>query len=243
VKNPDHTVRNFAFLVGVAVVGGLIIAAVTRQSGSVPDGPTTTSTSTHGTPATVSTTTSIATTTVPGPALSPTQVDAALLPREGYGKYIAGELTDWGEVRSTGLIDPNSPQVCGQALDTPNLSYGTARTVEIYRNGFWGRGGTAAMTFNGGGASAWFGRLRVVASGCAGASVSDAATLVGTDGQISVHVPGHSVSQWSDDDAMDLVVFVKHGTVWMAAFETPWPEQQPAAARSLAADLLAAVPA
>ena len=50
MASPDHTLRNFLFLVAVAVVAGLILFAITHSGGSQPGNRVSSNTGTQSTP-------------------------------------------------------------------------------------------------------------------------------------------------------------------------------------------------
>lgn len=212
-----------AFLPLCALSLGLGALAGCGAEGSDSTFPTTTTsttvvpvsaTSTSGAVATTSTTVVpvTATSTPGGQRLTPDQIDSVLLPPEKYNALEEDKWDNWDEIRNTGLIDFDSPDVCGQEPAAEGLTYASFRTAhQTTKSGY---AGSSLGTFSGTGAADWYNRVTDIASACPGVRVTSETGLAGSaERSIAIHIPGHSNSEWSDDadsDA-DLIMFL-HGT-------------------------------
>jgi hypothetical protein len=158
----------------------------------------------------------VTTTAAGGQQLTPDQIDSVLLPPESYDALERDGWDNWGEIRNTGLIDFDSPDVCGQEPAAEGLTYASYRTAhETTKSGY---AGSSLGTFSGTGAADWYNRISEIASACPGVRVTSDTGLADTGvNAIAIHIPGHSNSEWSSDadSDVDLVMFLYGNTVGM----------------------------
>lgn len=207
--------------------------STTRHDGS------TTSNADEGSSTSSATTTEPSSTSTPSTAAVPdlSNITAALVSVPEFAVLAPDRgWEEWSGFNNIPVIDPDNPELCGQAVSNAGLTYKSYRMATSV-SGFLYAGSVLAA-FRDPGAQDFYEELAHLASACPSWRVNENPGLTGVDKSIAITVPEGAGALINGVNTADVVIFLKGAVVGMVGADLKGRNEQAPGVRQLA-DILA----